>query len=162
MLRNARAGTDDTLCITFISQEAENELQGSSMKSVQEWVRNFVRRHPGWFDFWFVFLLILLSWPVWEGAQEGGTYFSQKAQARDLEQARNSWDERPFTRYRFMVDTLASPFLPLFNRGSQKIIEVDSEQVLDCQQIFEKQIIETCKSPVTITNLFDSIETAIV
>lgn len=130
------------------------------MTSVQDRVRNFVRRHP----LRLVLLLILLSWPAWEVAQEVGTYFSQKAQARDLEQAQRAWDERPFSRYRLIVD-----YTPLGNRGSQQIIEVDSEQIMGCQQIFEfederleEEITNICKSPETITNIFDSIEEAIL
>ena len=46
---------------------------------------------------------------------------------------------------------------------SQQIIEIDSEQVLECKLIIEKQITDPCqsKSPLTITEFFESIGMAI-
>ena len=113
-----------------------------------------IRRHR----YWFILLLVLLSWPMWEVAQEVGKVVSQKLQVAELERAKGAWEDRPFSRYRLSIED-PDGSLPHGDRvgipiDCRQVVEVDGDRVV-------KTLVNTCGVPPDVMEVFDIIERTI-
>ena len=106
-----------------------------------------IRRHR----YWFILLLVLLSWPVWEVAQEVGQFVSQKLQVAELERAKGAWEDRPFSRYRLSIEDPGGSLKHgdgVWNEDCRYVLEVDGDRVVTT-------LINTCGVPPDVKEVFE-------